>query len=467
MSAPSKPRHTQLFTGRLFVGGALAAALFAAYISLVPFHFQDLSGAALEEALLAALDWTVTSKANFLANVVLFIPIAFLAAGGLGLQRHVFVKVTGITGACLVLSVVIESLQVFVPGRTPSIVDVAAQTAGVGLGLAMWAVLGSETERWLVRASRGGGVSNIQSLLAGYVGLRTIFLLLPLDVTVSLSTLAEKYRAGRIRLAPFQDPANVGLIQDFTIDLILAAPIGVLALLAWSGRHARRSAPAALALSVLYVGMLEAAQVFIVSRVADTTDLISGCLGAALGVFVAARFVPLTGANPPASGVYARVLIAVGVVVAYVAYNWSPFDFVLSGEFVRQRLEAVTWVPFYSYYENPELKAAVDLVRKMCIAAPVGIAAAIGLAQKAGPFLRLQWFLCSIGALVFFAVVEVGQLLLPERYPDVTDIVISMVAFAAAAWVWQSVPLHGNSPRPFSRYDERLHYLNRNPSDRA
>ena len=438
MSATSEPSYSQLFARRLFVGGALAAALFAAYISLVPFHFHALSRADLAEALLAALDWTVTSRANFVANVVLFIPIAFLAAGGLGLKRYVFLQLTAITGVCLVLSLVIESLQVFVPGRTPSIVDVAAQTVGVGLGLALWGVLGSETERWLVRASRGGGVSNIQSLLTGYVGLRTISLLLPLDVTVSLSTLADKYRSGRIRIAPFQDPANVGLIQDFTIDLILAAPIGALALLGWSGRHGRRSVPAALALSVLYVGLLEASQVIIVSRVADTTDLISGCLGAALGIFVTAQFVPLTGTSRPASGLYARSLIAVGVVLAYVAYNWSPFDFVLSGEFVRQRLEAVTWVPFYSYYENPELTAGVTLVSKMCIAAPVGVAAAIGLSSQAGPFRRLPWFLCGIGALVLFTVVEVGQLLLPERYPDITDIFVSMLAAGAAAWVWSS-----------------------------
>jgi VanZ family protein len=228
------------------------------------------------------------------------------------------------------------------------------------------------------------------------------------------------------------------LIQDFTIDLILAAPIGALALLAWSGRHARRSVPAALTLSVLYVGLLEASQVFIVSRVADTTDLISGSLGAALGIFVTARFVPLTGASRPATGLYSRTLIAVGVVLAYVAYNWSPFDFVLSGELVRRRLETITWVPFYSYYENPELTAAVTLVTKMCIAAPVGIAAAIGLSEPSGPFRRVQWFLCGIGALVLFTVVEVGQLLLPGRYPDITDIFISMLAAGAAAWVWSS-----------------------------
>ena len=438
MSATSEPRHSQRFARQLFVGGALAAALFAAYISLVPFHFQALSRAGLAEALLAALDWTVTSRANFLANVVLFIPIAFLAAGGLGLKRPVFLKVTGITGVCLVLSLVIESLQVFVPGRTPSIVDVAAQTAGVGLGLMMWGVLGKETERWLVRASRGGGISNIHSLAAGYVALRTISLLLPLDVTVSLSTLADKYRDGRIRVVPFQDPANVGLIQDFTIDLILAAPIGAVAVLAWTGRHARRSVPAALALSVLYVCLLEASQVFIVSRVADTTDLISGGLGAALGIFMTARLVPLTGASTPAGGLYARSLIAVGVVLAYVAYNWSPFDFVLSGEFVRQKLGAVTWVPFYSYYENPELTAAVTLVSKMCIAAPVGVAAAIALSSQAGPFRRLQWFLCGICALVLFTVVEIGQLLLPGRYPDITDILLSMLASGAAAWVWSA-----------------------------
>lgn len=438
MSASSESRHGESFARQVCACGTVAAALFAAYISLVPFHFHSVSRAGLMEALPAAIAWDVTSRANFLANVVLFVPIAFMAAGALGLKRRAFLKVIAIAGVCLALSLVIESLQVFVPGRTPTIVDVAAQTAGVGLGLAMWVVLGGETERWLVRASRGGGVFSVQSLLTGYVGLRTIALLLPLDVTVSLSSLAEKYRAGRIRLAPFQNPANIGLVQDFTFDLILAVPIGALAVLAATGRNARRSASVALALSLLYVGALEASQVFIMSRVADTTDVISGCLGVALGVLATSRLVPLAGGSPPARGRFVRLLIAVGVVLAYVAYNWSPFNFVLTGEFARRRLDMVIWVPFYAYYENPELKAAVDLVSKMCIAAPAGIAAAIGLSGKAGRFRRLQWFLCGIAAFVLFTVVEIGQLLLPGRYPDVTDVLISMLAFAVGAWVWLS-----------------------------
>jgi glycopeptide antibiotics resistance protein len=437
VSASSEPRHPGSFARRLLICGALAAAGFAAYISLVPFDFHGVSRASLVEALPGALDWDVTSRANFLANVVLFIPIAFMAAGGLGLKRRGFLKVSAIVGGCLALSLAIESLQVFVSGRTPSIVDVGAQTAGVALGLVIWTVLGGETERWLVRGSRGGRLSNLHRLLTGYVGLRTIALLLPLDVTVSLSSLAEKYRAGGIRLAPFQDPANLGLIQDFTIDVILAVPIGVLAGVAWTGRHGRRSVPAAIALSSLYVGLLEVSQVFIMSRVAETTDVISGCLGAMLGVLAAVQLVPLPGTNPQASGRYIQALIGVGVVLAYVAYNWSPFDFVLSGEFARRRLEALNWVPFYSYYQNPEFKAAMDLVSKMCIAAPLGIAAAIGL-SRGGPFLRLQWFLCGIGAVVLFTVVEIGQLLLPGRYPDITDILISALTFGAAAWAWPS-----------------------------
>jgi VanZ family protein len=438
MGARIESRHRESFIRRLLLCGAVAAALFAAYISLVPFHFRVISRGGLAPALAAGLDLTVTSRANFLANVALFIPIAFMAAGGVGLQRRAVLKLSTIIALCLALSVAIESLQVFVPGRTPSLADVAAQTTGVGLGLALWRILGGETERWLVR-SGGGQSSSVQRVLTAYVVLRTLALLLPLDVTVSLSSLAEKYRAGRIRIAPFQEPVNIGLIQDFTIDAILAGPIGAFALLAWSGPRPRRTVPAALALSILYISLIEASQVFIISRVADTTDLISGCLGAAIGVLAGAQLVPLTGDIRQTRDRYVRALIAGGVVLAYVSYSWSPFDFVLSGEFARRRLETMAWLPFYSYYQNPELEAAVNFVSKVCIAAPVGIAAAIGLSREPpGPFRRWQWLLCGVGALVLFTLAEIGQLFLPERYPDITDILTSMLAFAAAAWAWPS-----------------------------
>ena len=445
VSASSEPPNSESFGRRRFVCGALTGALFATYISLVPFHFRAVSRASLADALVAGLDLTVTSRANFLANVVLFIPIAFMAAGSLRLSRRTSLKLPAIVGLCLALSVAIESLQVFVPGRTPSIVDVAAQTVGVCLGLAIWFVLGRHTERWLVQTSRGRQVGNGRSLLTWYVGLRTLALLLPLDVTVSLSNLVEKYRAGRIRIAPFQESTNLGLIQNFTIDAILAVPLGAFAAFACRGPRARRGVPAALAVSMMYVGVIEACQVFIMSRVADTTDVISGCVGAAIGVLATALLVPAADGNPQ-TGRYARALIAFGVVLAYISYNWSPFDFVLSREFVRQRFQTLLWVPFYSYYENPELKAALNFVSKMCIAAPVGIAAAIGLPrQPAGPFRRLQWFLCGVGALALFTIVEIGQLLLPERYPDITDVVTSMLAFAAAAWAWPSPDRAGRS----------------------
>jgi VanZ family protein len=347
-------------------------------------------------------------------------------------------KLSTIIALCLALSLAIESLQVFVPGRTPSIVDVAAQTAGAGLGVAMWFMLGGETERWLAR-SGGGRSSSLQRVLAAYVVLRTLALLLPLDVTVSLSSLAEKYRAGRIRIAPFQEPVNVGLIQNFTIDAILAGPLGAFAVLAWSGPRRRRTVPAALALSILYISLIEASQVFIISGVADTTDVISGCVGAAIGVLAGAQLVPLTGDGRQTRQRYVRALIAGGVVLAYITYNWSPFDFVLSAEFARRRLETMLWLPFYAYYENPEFTAAVNFVSKMCIAAPVGIAAAMELSREPqGPFRRWQWLLCGIGALVLFTLVEIGQLFLPERYPDITDILTSMLAFAVAAWAWPS-----------------------------
>jgi VanZ family protein len=107
---------------------AVGSCAFAAYISLVPFNFEPLSRPELFDALRAALDQGITSTANFLANIVLFLPVGFFVGCACwhGTARRKGLSSAGVLVAALLVSVVIEALQVFVPGRTPAISDVGA-----------------------------------------------------------------------------------------------------------------------------------------------------------------------------------------------------------------------------------------------------------------------------------------------------------------------------------------------------
>lgn len=83
--------------------------------------------------------------ANVLRNVVLFLPLGFFA---FGLMRRVW----PVALAGFVLAGSVELLQVFIPGRNPSLVDVVANTAGAALG----GLLAATLPVWFRPAGNGG-----------------------------------------------------------------------------------------------------------------------------------------------------------------------------------------------------------------------------------------------------------------------------------------------------------------------
>jgi glycopeptide antibiotics resistance protein len=434
----------------LWISGTVAAALFAAYVSLLPFQFRPVSMRELREGLAVALDLRILSGSNFVANVVLFIPLGFLLPGALRTRRLIWIGAV-VHCACLALSLSIEALQVLVPGRTPALADVCAQLAGTGLGFAAWICVGCETRRWLQHGWIGEGPSTLRALLAAYVGLWTLASLLPLDVTVSLSDLAAKYRTGGIRVVPFSGASAAAagaLMQGVTIDMILAAPVGALALVGCTKE--RRGLASGIALATLFIAALEASQVMILSRVADSSDIVSRSVGATLGAFVLASSIPRPCRNPAPGVRRGPVVLAIVLSASlYLLYNWSPFDFVVNSDLLRGRLQALVRVPFYGYYQNPEPKAAADFLTKLLVAMPLGISVGALLSRNpATAFKRLQWTFCSLGALMLFTTVELGQTLIPQRYPDNTDVLISVLGFTAGAIVqrvWQNAGRQGTA----------------------
>src|SRR5262245_56029631 len=117
---------------RLSLGLALAAGGFAAYISLVPFHFVLPGGTRETVALfLDRFEMGMTSRGNFIANVLLFVPVGFFGLASFvtpatrAFRRLLSIVVVLVSS--VLLSVSIEFFQTLVPGRTPSLADIVAQ----------------------------------------------------------------------------------------------------------------------------------------------------------------------------------------------------------------------------------------------------------------------------------------------------------------------------------------------------
>ena len=128
MQAPTKPNRLRLLA-YLF----LAYTLLIAYASLSPFTgWRIPAGNALH--FLTVWPRYIT-RHDVLINILAYIPFGLLAALTLHRWRKhdttaMPIVIAAATGAGLALSLSMETLQVFIPGRVAALPDVLANTAG-------------------------------------------------------------------------------------------------------------------------------------------------------------------------------------------------------------------------------------------------------------------------------------------------------------------------------------------------
>jgi len=164
------------------------------YASLYPFEGWRIQGIAPWSFLLAPLPryWT---GFDVVSNVLGYAPLGFLGCLAVHRLRPRWPAVLLVTSLALLLSLLMESLQMFLPKRVPSNVDLGLNLLGAWLGalvahvLAAWGALAHWSrwrDRWFV-ADAGGGLV----LLA----LWPLALLFPVAVPFGLGQVFERLEA--------------------------------------------------------------------------------------------------------------------------------------------------------------------------------------------------------------------------------------------------------------------------------
>ena len=175
----------------------LAYLFFIVYGSLLPFEYRDHT---LEQAIesfanIRYLDLGVSSRADWIANIVLYVPLAFLCCVwllGMRMASNVdYFALLPVFAICVAVAVAVEFTQIFFAPRTVSLNDVLAETLGTLGGIGLW-VFG----RWrIVHLRDSFAMGGRQSVLAALItyGLAYLALsLFPFDFLVSLQELAWK-----------------------------------------------------------------------------------------------------------------------------------------------------------------------------------------------------------------------------------------------------------------------------------
>lgn len=434
--------------GGLFWVAALLYATFVIYGSLVPLEFRAIAwgDAVARFGAIPLLKLGVGSRADLVANLVLYLPLGFLLMASLaGRSRLAIVwGVSAVLASLLVvgLALAVEFAQQFFPPRTVSLNDLYAEVAGGALGMILWALAGRPlSDLWQQFAK--GGPKAVRAGLVGY-GLAYLFLsLFPYDLLLS----AEEWSA---RLTPdkagwlFAGSCGLGCWAKLVSEMFAALPFGLLL----AKKSGRPSMAAAIVTGALLGLTLEVLQLFIASGISQGASVLSRTAGVVLGASLPTLFRHWDSRRMRPGVRTALVLAVVPYAGALAGLNhWFDGPWV-SAPSALGRLAETHFLPFYYHYYTSETKALVSLLFQFSLYAPLG--AAVWLWHQGAPG-RSQppWLTALLGAVVA-SVIESGKLFVASQHPDPTNVLIAAGAAAGShallAWMFTV-----DEPARFSR----------------
>lgn len=437
-AAPAEPSPAQL--GRWLTLIAVTYSVFVAYGSLVPLDPKSLSfaDASLQFSRIPYLSLGAMARADWVANILLYIPLAFFWCARTYLRRTAgWPTIILVLILCPVFAVTLEFLQLWFPPRTVSQNDLLAETLGTVTGVALWLVAGRRLIGMAMAIVRGGR-AGLGAALTAYCLLYFIYSLLPFDFLVSGSELSAKLASDAVAL--FVAPSCGGVLRcgaNLTLETASFVPIGLFLALLLKPSGAAPASVTGLLLGVMAGAILEGMQILLASGISQGVSVGTRGLGLMAGIVIGRAWSPawLTAWLPAA-----RALVIVGLagyLLLLAAIAWRG-GWQIDGALLR--LGKLNWLPFYYHYYTTEQAAVISLMRNAVLYAPAGLAIwtwqfAKGKGQKTNPpgAGGAIW----LGGILAF-LMETSRLFKSAGHADPTNVLIGAVAawisFRLAAW---------------------------------
>jgi VanZ family protein len=407
----------------------LLLAALVAHLSFIPYYFQviDFDDALGRFARLPYLNLGAGNRADWVANILLFLPLGWLAAAFFvphPRRRFDLLAVLPSLALGTAWAIAVEFGQLYFPNRTVSINDILAEVIGAFMGAWMWSAFGARSLGWWRELIRGGRAT-ADAVLAAYLLVYLGLSLSPFDFVISADELAEKIASNLHGwwLAPVgcgRTPCSAKLFAE----ALAVLPVG------WWLAMRRGGGPGSVAAAgVLGAGLgvvIELAQFLLVSGTSQGASVAARVAGVAAGAWLYTVRDRLLGVDWARWG---RPLVLAAVVpwLAAVAYvggwfggRWLGLDAGLS------RLPGVEWMPFYYQYYSTEQALIRSTLVHLALYAPVGAAVWLwGRRTRSG-----SGAAAAMLAAATATVAETGKLFIQGKHPDYADVLFAM----AAAW---------------------------------
>jgi VanZ family protein len=399
----------------------LAYVTFVVYGSLVPLEFVarpvDEAWAAFTQ--MPFLRLGLESRADWVANGILYVPVGFLtailfSADANGATRWLAYLLALIFGGGLALG--LEFIQLYFPPRTVSLNDLLAEGIGTALGVLLAARLGGwfrslleslgvildrRTTRWL-----------LQAYVAAYLG----FVLFPFDFLISWSEIEDKANSPLWGWWIAGDGENGAMfIIHLAVEAALTVPVGWA--LAAHHRKADISQKMAGIAGLIFGAAVEITQFFIATGISQGISVATRMLGVMLGA-AGWQYVPKLPAYLRRSPTSLKWVGAFYIALLLTAAGWFSGHWASDGN-ISKHLDEVHFLPFYYHYFTSEGKALYSLGSVFIMYMPIGLLVWMNGGRPSA----------SAGlAIAIAAVIETSKLFMAGTHPDPTNLLIAAVA---------------------------------------
>jgi VanZ family protein len=433
-ATPQPPAPFKLARGH----SAILAAMYGLtilYCSLMlgpdGLHYVPLSAAEAWQRFRAIhfVDNASDQRADWIANAIMTIPLAYFVNGALGPDSRRGPK-TGrawiAVFICIVFILAAKYAQLFFPPRTVTLNYIVAQSLGAALGVALFRFAHQRLYP-VVRAMYQDG-DGLVVVLGTYTLLLAAFTLMPFDIALSPGDLGARFADLSLSILPGSGHHPIYRAGLVLADVVTMIPVGMF--LAVSEREL--SFQPLLWRGVGFVSVVTILSLFVLSATPFVLSLISRPVGVALGIeFVLwlkgkdlwkrhyryARYVPIALPAYIALLIWGNGLLTGG---------W------LSVDQATAALDPRRLLPLWSLYIVAKVQAAQTVVTTLALFAPVG--AMIWL--KRGFWARGAGF-SAVFAFVLSLSIEIGRSMKPGLTPEFAE---PFVAAAGAALTFRAMP---------------------------
>ncbi len=430
----------------------LCYGIFVVFGSWVPFNFNSLS---MSDAIqtfsdLKKLDFTIVNRSDWFTNFLLFMPLAYLLFTLCPRQDATAARtfrIVCIFVMLICLSVGIEFVQLFLSDRVTSFKDVFAQLLGMMTSFILYLLTRDKFASMVHELNRHGGGNKWITYANATLTVLVIYSVIPLDLSVSPVELFKKWQQGRITLIPFtsmESSLTEWLFGVFS-DLFLWGVI------TWFYVKSALYTPSQILKRCLFYAIaIELAQLLVLSRYTDTTDIIS----AFLGIMLVLKFFAMPSVSENESQPTDDTLNKAGlaqfaqegllIVWCFMLFVFAiyPLELVAGKDIALSNWHNFFSMPLETYWREGPLQAVTQLMRKVLLVVPLGILMSL-LANK-HKLSKESRILFGLSLVMFLFALELLQIVIVDKVAVVTDVVLNIFGLFVG---WKVFHLHSDKQK--------------------